>query len=136
MMQAHEIIFNLNKALQMEYSDVFLYPREAKIIEEKDKTTASLFEEFGLMEIRHADLLSRRIIELGGKPVWDFYLLENKTEFKDIINRHIDYETRAIDFYGRLLERVDDETKILLGGIREEEERHLNKLNEIARIIK
>jgi rubrerythrin len=80
--------------------------------------------------------LSRRIIELGGKPVWDFYLLENKTEFKDIINRHIDYETRAIDFYGRLLERVDDETKILLGGIREEEERHLNKLNEIARIIK
>lgn len=98
-MQTHEIIFNLNKALQLEYSDVFLYPREAQLIAGKDKVIASMFEEFGLMEVRHADLLARRILQLKGKPVWDFALLENKTNLKDILIHHVDYETRTIDFY-------------------------------------
>ena len=132
-MQPHEVIFNLNKALQLEYSDVFLYPREAKLIEVKDKEAADMFEELGLMEIRHADLLARRIMELGGKPVWDFALLHDITELKDLFLRHLDYEKRAIDFYGRLLEQVDDETKIMLRGIRGEEETHLSKLQEIVK---
>ena len=127
-MQTHEIVFNLNKALQFEYSDVFLYPREAKLIKDKDEVISSLFEQFGLMEVRHADLLAKRILELGGKPVWDFFLLQDKTELKDILTRHIDYETRAVDFYGRLLEQVDEETKILLRGIRAEEQVHLDKI--------
>jgi len=128
-MQTHEIVFNLNKALQLEYSDVFLYPREAKLI--KDKVISSLFEEFGLMEVRHADLLARRILELGGKPVWDFSLLQDKNELGDILARHFDYETKAVDFYGRLLEQVNNETKILLRGIKAEEEIHLDKIKEL-----
>lgn len=133
-MQTYEIIFNLNKALQMEYSDVFLYPREAKMI--KDSMISSCFEKFGLMEIRHADMLSQRIIALGGKPAWDFALLEDKTDLKDILNRHIGYETRAIDFYGKLLEEVDGETKIILRGIRAEEEVHLSKVKELLEAAK
>ncbi len=129
-MQTHEIIFNLNQALQLEYSDVFLYPREAKLIE--DKVISSLFEEFGLMEVRHADLLARRVLELGGKPVWDFLLLQDKNDLKDILARHIEYETKGTDFYARLLEQVDDETKILLRGIRAEEQIHLDKIRELS----
>lgn len=130
-METHEIIFNLNKALQLEYSDVFLYPREAQLIVGKDKVIASMFEEFGLMEVRHADLLARRILQLKGKPVWDFALLENKTNLKDILIHHVDYETRTIDFYAKLIEEVDGETKILLRGIRAEEEIHRSKLKEV-----
>jgi len=129
-MQAHEIVFNLNKALQYEYSDIFLYPREAKLI--KDKVISSLFEEFGVMEIRHADLLAKRILELGGKPVWDFFLLQDKTELKDILAWHIDRETGGVDLYGRLVEQVDDETKILLRGIKAEEQMHLDKIRELS----
>lgn len=129
-MQTNEIIVELNKALHLEYSDVFLYAREAKII--NDKTVALVFEKFGLMEVRHADLLSRRIIDLGGKPIWDFYVLESKTNLKDILLRHIEFESRAVDFYGRLLEQVNAETKIILRGIRAEEEEHLAKLKEIS----
>ena len=125
-MQAHEVIFNLNKALQLEYSDVFLYPREAGLI--KDKVISSTFDEFGLMEIRHADLLARRIIDLGGKPVWDFAILQDKADLKDIISRHVDYENRAIDFYGKLIGQVDAEPSIILRGIQSEEEEHLQKL--------
>ena len=129
-MEMHEVVFNLNKALQLEYSDVFLYPREAKLIE--DRSIASIFENFGLMEIRHADLLARRILELNGKPVWDFSLLEDKKELKDIIDRHIDYEQRAISFYGKLIPEVDEETKIILRGIKAEEEEHLATLKEFT----
>lgn len=131
-MQTHEIIFNLNQALQLEYSDLFLYPREAKLIAEKDAVAASMFEKFGLMEVRHADLLARRIIELGGKPVWDFLLLQDKNDLKDILNRHIEYETKGTNFYARLLEEVDDETKILLRGIKAEEQMHLDKIRELS----
>jgi len=128
-MEAHEIIFNLNKALQLEYSDVFLYPREAKLIE--NKIIASCFEEFGLMEILHADLLAKRIFALGGKPIWDFVILEDKKSLPEMLSRHIDYENRAIDFYAKLLDNVDEETKILLRGIRAEEETHLARLKNI-----
>lgn len=130
-MQTQEIVSNLNKALQLEYSDVFLYSREAELIKDKDKVISLLFEQFGLMEVRHADLLARRIFQLGGKPAWDFYLLQNKNDLKDILNWHIDYETKAVDFYGRLVEQVDEETKILLRGIRAEEEVHRDKIKEL-----
>lgn len=133
-MQTEKIIFNLNKALQLEYSDVFLYPREAKLI--KDKTIASTFEEFGLMEIRHADLLAKRIFQLEGKPVWDFSLLPDRNDLGDIFKHHIEYENKAIDFYGKLLEEVDDETKILLRGIKAEEETHLAKLEDFLNSFK
>jgi bacterioferritin (cytochrome b1) len=129
-MQVHEVIFNLNKALQLEYSDVFLYPREAGLM--KESPLADIFEQFGLMEIRHADLIARRIIQLKGKPVWDFSLLEEKNDLKSIIQRHIDYEERAISLYAKLIPEVDEETRILLRGIKAEEEGHLVKLKELS----
>lgn len=128
-MEKDLLIFNLNKALQLEYTDVFSYIREAKFITEA--AIRSIFEQYGLMEIRHADMLAQHILSLGGKALWDFVILQNKTDFKDILVRHMDYENRAIDFYGKLIEQVDDETKILLRGIRNEEEAHLLKLKDI-----
>ena len=83
------------------------------------------------MEIRHADILGQHILALGGKPLWDYSLLLNQTETKSMIIHHIDYENRAIDFYRKLIEQVDDQTKILLRGIREEEQEHFLKLKEI-----
>ena len=129
-MQTHEIIFNLNKALEWEYSDVFLYPREAKEI--KDKNIAELFENFGLMEIRHADILSIRILELGGKPTWEFKLLSNLSDLKEILMRHLNREEATINFYQNLIDQIDDpEIKILLRGIRAEEEIHRDKIKEL-----
>ena len=127
-MEKDMLIFNLNKALQLEYSDIFLYAREAKMI--KDNAISACFEKFGLMEIRHADLLAQRILALGGKPVWDFHLLEDRNNLKDTLSRHIGSETLIIDFYGTFLDKVDDETKIILRGVRAEEETHLVKLKE------
>ena len=134
MQQKDTVIFNLNKALQLEYFDVFSYPREANLI--KDNVIKSKFEEFGLMEIRHADLLSQRILALGGKPIWDFHLMQGENDLKKIISRHIDYEQRAIDFYADLIKEVDDQTRIFLRGIKSEEEAHLSQLKEFFNFLK
>ncbi|MBN1913132.1 MAG: ferritin-like domain-containing protein [Candidatus Omnitrophica bacterium] len=129
-MQPHQIIYNLNKALEIEYTEIFLYAREASSVREIDGALSSLFEKFGLMEVRHADLLSRRILELGGVPAWEYSLPSVDPRVKSVIAHHIDLEAKAIDFYGKLIGQVDEETKILLRGIRAEEEEHLFKLRD------
>lgn len=130
-MKTDEIISKLNEALQMEYSDIFLYPREAKLIEDKD--ISSIFEHFGLMEVRHADLLAMRILNLGGKPEWDFFLLKELTELEDILKRHRDYEGKVVALYAKLIPEVDDETRIILRGIREEEKGHLETIEDLLK---
>lgn len=129
-MDKDELIKSFNDALQKEYSDVFLYTREARDI--KDKNVAQLFEKFGLMEIRHADILSIRILQLGGKPEWEFKLLGEISDLKEILKRHLEFEERAVNFYQNLIDQIDDdEIKIILRGIRAEEQVHLDKIREL-----
>ena len=128
-MDKDKLIEMFNGALQLEYSGVFLYPREAKII--KDKKIAEVFERFGQMEIRHADMLSLKILELKGKPVWEFEILEDLSDLKEILKRHLNWEEQAINLYQTIIEQVDEpDTKIMLRGIRAEEETHRDKLKE------
>ncbi len=129
-MDKDKLIQLLNDALQFEYNDVFLYPREAKEI--KDKNVAKIFEQFGLMEVRHADLLAIRILNLGGKPVWEFKLLSDLNDTKEILKRHLSNEEASINFYKKLIDEIDDaEIKIILRGIRAEEEMHRDKIKEL-----
>jgi len=129
-MDKDNLIKLLNEALQVEYSEVFLYPREAGEI--KDKNIARTFEQFGLMEVRHADMISIRILQLGGKPVWEFKLLGELSDLKEILKRHLNNEEAMIKVYENLIERIDDaEIKIILRGIRAEEEVHRDKIKEL-----
>lgn len=131
-MDNDRLIKLLNDALQLEYAGVFLYPREAKII--KDKNIASTFEQFGIMETRHADILSIRILELGGKPVWEFELLEGLSDLKEILKRHLELEEKAISLYQTIVEEIDDpDIKIVLRGIKAEEEVHRDKIKELLK---
>ncbi len=129
-MDKDELIKVLNYALQFEYNDVFLYPRDARAV--KDKNVAEIFEKFGLMEIRHADMLSIRILELGGKPIWEFKLLGELSDLKEILKRHLEREEKTVNFYQNLIEQLDDpEIKIVLRGIKAEEEMHRDKIREL-----
>ena len=129
-MDKDKLIKLLNDALQIEYGEIFLYPREARYM--KDKNVAELFEKFGLMEIRHADILSIRILELGGKPVWEFKLSAELSDLKGILKRHLTNEEAMIDLYQNLIGQIDDaEIKIMLRGIRAEEEVHRDKIKEL-----
>jgi bacterioferritin len=125
----------LNEALQMEYVDIFLYPREAS--EAKSSEIAERFEHFGRMEVRHADSLAMQIINLGGVPKWDFLPIQSKKSLDEILLDHIDRERKAVHLYTNIIdvasENSEMQIELVLRGIKADEELHLNFVKELLK---
>ncbi len=132
-MNKTKLIELLNKGLQMEYTDVFLYPREAQIIKEEE--ISETFEKYGRMEVRHADNLATQILALGGKPEWDFTILEAKESIDEMLLGHLEREKSGIEAYENLIELAEkegeDQLKLILKGIKSEEEGHFLRMSEL-----
>jgi len=133
-MEKIKLIEMLNDALQKEYTDVFLYPRQADIIKEKD--VSKKFERFGRMELRHADNIAIQIQALGGKPNWEFILLETKKSIPEMLQEHLEREVAAVQLYDKLIKLADeegeDQLKLILKGIKSEETSHLTAIKELV----
>ena len=129
-----DIIELLNEALQCEYTDVFLYPREADLVRERE--ISAQFAKFGAMELRHADNIAMQIRTLGGKPYWDFMPLDSNKTLNDILLYHLGKEEKCIKVYDNLINVADEEgqeqLKLLLKGIKSEEEMHLKAIKEFV----
>lgn len=136
-MDKTKLIELLNEALQNEYTDVFLYPRQADMLREKDKKVSEMFERFGRMELRHADNLATQILTLGGKPDWDFKLIDAGSSIDKMLQRHLERESKCIQIYDKLIELTDreeqDQLKLILKGIRSEEETHAAAIKELIK---
>lgn len=134
-MDKNELISLLNKALQMEYVDIFLYPRQADIV--KEKTISNKFNEFGRMELRHADNISMQILQLGSKPVWEFTLLDPRDSVDSMLKDHLKGEERSIDMYNKIINLIEgeelDQLKLVIKGIKAEEEGHLEFIKKLIR---
>ncbi len=134
-MEKAGLIQSLNEALQKEYFDIFLYPREADIV--KDKEVREKFEKFGRMELRHADNVAMQIFVLGGKPRWDFVLLETNRSIPGMLQDHLQSETASVQLYDKLIgladEQGEDQLKLILEGIRSEEEFHLGVIKALLK---
>ena len=134
-MQKDKLIEALNRALQEEYTDVFSYPKEAEKIQRKE--IAEEFTRFARMELRHADNVATQINILGGKPKWDFTLLETKESVEEILKQHLQREEAAIQLYGELIKLTrqygEDQLKLILQGIKTEEELHLSVIKELLK---
>jgi len=132
-MEKTKLIELLNQALQGEYTDVFSYPREADITEEK--AISEKFEKFGRMELRHADNVAMQIQILGGKPDWEFTLLDTKKSIQEILRGHLERETKAVQLYDNLIKLADeegeDQIKLIMEGIKSEEKSHLEAIKEM-----
>lgn len=134
-MEKSKLIKLLNEALQTEYTDVFSYPRQADKIKEKE--VSEKFERFGRMEVRHADNIARQILTLGGKPNWEFTILDIKESIDEMLLDHLEREGKAIKLYQALIEfaekEEEDELKLILKGIKSEEESHLTEIEELVK---
>lgn len=128
-----KLIELLNKTLQSEYYDIFLYPRQAGAIKEKE--ISETFEKFGRMEVRHADNIAMQILILGGKPKWEFEPLDTKESLEEMLYEHLKKEGQCIHLYDKLIESADkegeDQLKLILKGIKSEEESHLAAIKEL-----
>lgn len=127
----------LHKAFELEYNDTFSYLNEAQLFEFKTvdgERVGGIFRKFNEFEQIHADKLSAKIIELGGKAQWNFKQFEPETSLRKALEKHIGAEADAYRVYTQLIESCEDKGFVLLlKGIREEEKDHLEKVKHILK---
>ena len=89
------------------------------------------------MELRHADRVASKMIELGGRAEWRFLPFESSDSLRDVLQRHALNEAKAIKLYDEILTFFDyADFKLILKGIKEEEKEHLQKVEHILKHLK
>lgn len=122
-MNPTELVQSLNKAFADEWLSYYQYWVGAKVVSgPMRETVATELEEHAGDELRHAGMLTERIIQLGGIPVLkpeDWHKTTNcgynspeDPSVKAILEQNIKGEQCAIDVYNRLLEVVKDKDPI------------------------
>ena len=140
-----KLIEELNKALADEWLAYYQYWVGAKVVEGKmaPAVQAELMEHAN-EELKHAEMLTDRIMQLGGVPILkpeDWYKMTNCgfSEPKDfsseaILKQNIEGERCAIGIYHKLLEMTKDKdilTYHMLMEIYKDEVEHEDDLEKI-----
>jgi len=130
----------LNDALATEWVCVLRYRRH--YFTAKGITSPAIAEEFMVHaeeEMKHADSLSERIVQLGGAPMLDPDKLtqrshadyDESTDLKDMIKANLLAERVAVEIYRQLIALIGDKdptTIRLLEDILMDEEEHADEL--------
>lgn len=132
MADREELLQLLNRAFGLEYSDVFLYLKEADALRGKRIGAVELdglFEKYSQMELRHADRLAMKIIALGSIAQWEFKPMYAGGSITEILDRHVAHEQEAIALYDRVIELADDnDFELVVRGIRDDEREHARQI--------
>lgn len=123
LLDVHELVKLLNKAFADEWSAYYQYWISAKIIRGPDRTAvaAELMEHAG-EELKHANMLADRIVQLGGVPLvspelWFkerecVYNVNADSYVKAVLTENIKGEQCAIRVYNTLLKKVEDKDPV------------------------
>ena len=145
-MDKGKLIKLLNQAFADEWLAYYQYWVGAKVIKGPMRgAVASELNEHATEELKHAEMLSERVIQLGGSPILkpeDWYKLSNcgydtpeNPAVKVILEQNIKGEQCAIGVYQKLLETVKDKDPItyhLVLEILEDEVEHEADLQALA----
>lgn len=139
-MDKKQLIEILQQILETEYTDVFIYYNEAGLFEKKIKEADKLvktYKDFSLDELRHADIISQKILSLGGRPVWEYKNFFIPKSIKESLKLHLERETKSYQTYNNLIKNIDDrDFKITLKGIRENEKEHIEEITDFLKELK
>lgn len=122
-MDLNELIKELNKAIADEWLAYYQYWLGAKLAKgPMRKSVVAELSEHAADELRHADMLAKRINQLGGAPVLspqDQYKVTNcgyeepsDPRVKALLNQNIKAEQCAIDTYQNLINLVKEKDEI------------------------
>jgi len=145
-MDKDKLIKLLNQAFADEWLAYYQYWVGAKVIKGPMRgAVAAELQEHATKELKHAEMLSERVIQLGGSPILkpeDWYKLSNcgydtpeNPAVKVILEQNIKGEQCAIGVYQKLLETVKDKDPItyhLVLEILEDEVEHEADLQALA----
>jgi bacterioferritin len=144
-MDAELVIAQLNKAFADEWLAYYQYWIGAKVVQGpmKENLITELIEH-ATDELRHADLVANRILQLGGTPILkpeDWYTHTNcgydppeDSYVKVIIQQNISGEQCAIDVYKKIMDLTKDKDMItynLALQILEDEVEHEDDLQSL-----
>ena len=145
-MNVGELTEMLNKALADEWLAYYQYWVGSKVVKGPMRTEVEKeLEEHADEELKHANMLAERIIQLGGTPLLnpsDFgkhtncgYDAPVNPFVENVLNQNIKGEQCAIDVYHKMLEKVklgnDPITFNMLRKIMEEEVEHEEDLQAL-----
>lgn len=145
-----ELLEHLNKAFADEWLAYYQYWVGAKVaVGPMRGPVAGELMEHAKEELKHADMLTERIIQLGGQPLlkpddWDKhtncgYAVPSDPSVKALLQQNIEGERCAIDVYNKLLEMVKDKDPItyhIILEILEDEVEHEEDLQAIQEDMK
>ena len=140
-----KLITLLNKAYADEWLAYYQYWVGSQIVEGPMRADAvSEFQGHAADELKHATMISNRIIQLGGKPLLSpqewykeatcGYKIPSDSFVKRIIEQNLDGEQCAITVYNDLLETVkgvDTMTYYMVEGILKDELEHEQDLENL-----
>lgn len=134
------ILKNLAFSRIGEINGILQYIYQSVVARNVDDEISSIFEEIGIVEMMHLDLLMNAIIDFGGNPRYEdanrmpytTNYINYSNKLKDMLNNNILAEQNAIENYKLAISKVKNESlKHLLERLIEDEELHLNIFKRI-----
>ncbi len=128
------ILKNLAQSRTSELTAILQYVYQSVIADKSMEEIGGIFEEIGIVEMTHLDMLMHAITEFGGIPKYEDSLgnqfntnyINYNTKLKDMLDNNIVAEQRAIDQYKDGIKRVKNESlKDLFARIIEDEQQHI-----------
>lgn len=134
------ILKNLANSRVGESAASMQYIYQSVISDRTNEDIAAIFEEIGVVEMMHLDMLMHAISDFGGVPKYDdaqgnFFTtatLNYSLKLKDMLDNNIRAETVAIENYRNAIAKVRNQSlKDLFERIIEDERRHLEIFKRI-----
>ena len=135
-MNDFEIVKVLNRNLEKEYGSVLLYIQFMNLVETaKERGLKNIVSRLAEDEMRHAEKISDRIVEMGGEPSWRVSPFDRKSNLRESIEQIIASEEDAIREYTSLISKIEDLPKvwITLKEILEDEKSHRTRTEALLR---
>ncbi len=128
-----------------ELSGILQYTYQSVISHNIMEDIAEIFEEIGIVEMMHFDMLMHAISDFGGVPtyedsqggVFNAKYINYNMKLKDILENNIQAEKNAIEKYNQAIQLVSNESlKNLLTRIVQDEKRHLEIFKQILNNVR
>ena len=139
------ILKNLANTRAGELRAVLQYVYQSVVADKTDETIAGIFEEIGIVEMMHLDMLMHAITSFGGTPIYEdaqrnsfnTNLVNYTVKLSDMLDNNIQGESLAIENYKQAITRVDNKSlKELFARIIEDEKRHIEIFKRIKENVR
>lgn len=143
--QTVALLKNLANTRSGELRAVLQYIYQSVISDKTDEDIATIFEEIGIVEMIHLDMLMHAITSFGGTPDYvdsqrNFFnsgMVNYATKLKEMLDNNIQGETLAIENYRQAIQKVNNKSlKDLFARIIEDEQRHVEIFKTIRDNVK